>query len=130
MRSLTAIGTSSIRYTSVVDNGATAREISLAPATSDSRYRPLRLNLGDGNGFMPISADRLIQNHNPDKLTLRLRFGATTTNPASMFIYRDATSGLTAVPANVRRIEIYLVIQPKSGAPVRYLSTSVFLRNM
>lgn len=128
-RSLTAIATSSISYTSIVDNGATARQIALAPAiAADPRLRPLRLDLG--SGALPISSERLIQNHNPLAISLRRRDGSKATTPVSLFTYLDAAGNPTALLANVRRIEIYMVIQSKPESPPRYLTTTVFLRNI
>ena len=125
---VSAIATSSVRYTAISD-GST-RTISLAPAIpSDPRNRPLRLDLGDGKGPLPISSQRLFQNHNPSRIPLRLRDGTTITTTVPIFVFRDGTGAPTLLPAAVRQIEIYLVLQPKPDAPPRYVSTSVYLRN-
>lgn len=108
---LLTAGTSSVRFNSVL--GGSVREIALAPHDpADRRYRPLRLDVGTGPA--PLNSERLIQNH---------------AEGIPLFVYHDATGATTANPAQVRRIAITLVLRPKPDSPLRYMRTSVTLRN-
>jgi len=150
LKTLTAMSTSSIRYTSVVDDGASVREISLAPADpADPRARPLHLtirpvspgtgvasNALDGmvrgsGGAAPsnLSEARLVQNHNPERATLRLRSGRETRGAVPVFTYLTAEGAPTILPSQVRRIEVALVLQATPGSLPRTVRTSVALRN-
>lgn len=108
---LVAASTSSVRFNSV--SGAGTREISLAPhRPQDPRYRPLQLDVGAGKA--PLNSESVIQNH-AEKVPL--------------FVYYDATGASTSVLNDIRRVEITLVLRPKPDSPIRYLRTSVALRN-
>lgn len=108
---LLSTGTSSVRFDSVSNPGPVT--ISLADHDpADRRYRPLLLNKGSGEA--PLNSGRLIQNHAEGQ---------------PLFTYYDASGASTATPAQVRRIEIILALRPTPDSPVRYLRTSVTLRN-
>ncbi len=158
LKTLTLAGSGTIRYTSISDDGATIREISQAPADPSNPWvRPLQLviegssagagalpsgsghagaglvgapGLDTGEGPMTLSADRLIQNHNPDGIPLQLRGGKGTTNgPVPIFTYLTAAGEPTILLSQIRRVEITLVIRPTPESAPRYVRTSVALRN-
>ena len=144
-------GTSSIRYTSVVDGAATLREIRLAPPSAEApRSRGLQLaftpvagsagvsggtsndlvHSGAESAPMALGPASVIQNHNPDRTLLRLRSGTgKTTGPVPIFTYMTSDGEPTVFPSQIRRIEVYLVLRPTPESPTRYIRTSVTRRN-
>lgn len=161
LKAITAVSTSSIRYTSIRDDGATLREISLAPLNPQApRSRPLRLKISpkspgggvglpsapgseppksllvgasagdDAAGWEILSDTFLIQNHNPERQALMLRNGkGTTDGPVPIFTALTAEGVPTALPDQIRRIEVYLIISGSPDSPPRPMRTSIALRN-
>lgn len=152
LKALTAMSSSSIRYTSVVDDGATIREIALAPADpKDPRARPLQLTIrpaspgaalplhvpgdlvkGSGSGGdapSNLSEPYLVQNHNPDGAAMPLRSGIETNGPVPIFTYLTGDGSVTILPSQVRRVEISLILRSTPEASPRTVRTSIALRN-
>jgi hypothetical protein len=104
---LRSVASDSVSFDSV--SNPTPVTISLPGGGSSD---PLQFNKGSEEA--PLNSGRLIQNY---------------TEGLPLFLYYDANGSPTADRNQVRRIEIALLLRPNPDSPVRYLRTSVTLRN-
>lgn len=88
-----------------------------SPIDGDPRNRPLLYDPAGPDPERELTRARILQNHNPSKVTLQ---GASPDGTVPLF---------SPVAANPSRVTITLVVQARPSSPVRYLRTSVTRRH-